>query len=394
MADYRQRDAQVRAIARNMFLEPKGPDDTGGHFYGRGCTYFIKNVIDRSDVLDWRSSVFDPFVNTLRAHVTPDFGIDFVREGIRENNGLAFMHRKTPAADIYFVTNVQDRPVDTRIAFRVTGRAPQEWNPYDGSIEPLYEYEELGGCTKVPIRLAPFESTIVVFAGPQSTPHVTYSNYLKVLGVGKTGLEALAARNGVHMVATGTTRQAAVVEGLPGPFEISGEWRLVIAGKEFPSMEKTLLRLDSWTNAPSTKHFSGTGRYTITFELPSSYVAEDIELRLSLGDIGNIGDVELNGARAGVIWMRGQTLDVTRFVKPGRNSMVVLVTNTLINRVAGWKKTPPLPPELAATYGRGHDDDTPTTQRLYGFEPLPRSGLLGPVRITPLKRVQMNWTVH
>jgi hypothetical protein len=118
-------------------------------------------------------------------------------------------------------------------------------------------------------------------------------------------------------------------------------------------------------------------------------VAEDIELQLSLGDIGNIGDVQLNGARAGVIWMRGQTLNVTRFVKPGRNSMVVLVTNTLINRVAGWKKTPPLPPELAVTYGRGRIDDSFTAQRLYGFGPLPLSGLLGPVRITPLKRVQM-----
>jgi hypothetical protein len=389
MAHYRQRDAQVRAIARNMFREPKGPDDTGAYFYGRGRTYFIKKVIDRRDVLDWRSSVFDPFVNTLRAYVTPDFGIDFVREGIRENNGLVFTHRKMPPADIYFVTNVQDRPVDTRIAFRVTGRAPQEWNPYDGSIEPLHEYEELGKCTKVPLRLAPFESTIVVFAGPQSAPHVTYSDYLKVLRVDREGLEALAVRNGAHMATTGTTRQVAVVEGLPGPFEISGEWQLVLGGKEFPRVEKTLSRLDSWTNDPSTKHFSGTGRYTITFELPPSYVAEDIELQLSLGDIGNIGDVQLNGARAGVIWMRGQTLNVTRLVKPGRNSMVVLVTNTLINRVAGWKKTPPLPPELAVTYGRGRIDDSFTTQRLYGFGPLPLSGLLGPVRITPLKRVQM-----
>jgi hypothetical protein len=230
-----------------------------------------------------------------------------------------------------------------------------------------------------------------VFTAPQSTPHVTYSNYLKVVRVGENSLEALAARDGVHSASTGTTRQVAVVEGLPAPFEISGEWRLVLGGEGFPRVEKTLSRLDSWTNDPSTKHFSGTGRYTIAFELPSSYVAEDIELRLSLGDIGNVGDVQLNGARAGVIWMRGQTLNVTRLVKPGKNNMVVLVTNTLINRVAGWKKTPPLPSELAATYGRGHSDETSTTQRLYGFGPLPLSGLLGPVRITPLKRVRMKW---
>ena len=76
--------------------------------------------------------------------------------------------------------------------------------------------------------------------------------------------------------------------------------------------------------------------------------------------------------------MRGQTLDVTSAVKPGRNDMTVRVTNTLINRVAGWTRTPPLPPNLQALYGRGVNDDTPQGRRLYGFSPLPRSGLLGP----------------
>jgi hypothetical protein len=83
---------------------------------------------------------------------------------------------------------------------------------------------------------------------------------------------------------------------------------------------------------------------------------------------------------------------VTKTLKAGRNLLTVDVTDTLINRVAGWKTVPELPDDLKSLYGRGIDDDSPQARRLFGFEPLPRSGLLGPVTIQPLKRVRMNWS--
>jgi hypothetical protein len=394
LADYRQSDAEVRAIAADMFREPAEFDGTGEHQYGRGQTYLMKKVLDRTDPLDLRSSVFDPFVNTLRRHVPPDMTIDFVREGLRENNGLAFLHRKLPEADIYFVANVQDRPVDMPVAFRVSGMAPQAWSPYNGEIKPVFEYDEQDGRTVVRLQLAPFESTILVFT-PQETPHVSSSDFARVVDVDSQGFVALAARNGVHsVVPTGAGQHSVAsvsIDSLPGAYTISGNWQLALEGPGFPRTEKTLSRLTSWTDDPTTKYFSGTGRYTITFDLPSSYVNPDLQLQLTVGDVGNVADVEINGRHVGAIWVRGQTLDVTSAVKAGRNEMTVQVTNTLINRVAGWTSAPPLPANLQALYGRGVDDDTPQGRRLFGFSPLPRSGLLGPVLITPLKLVRMNW---
>lgn len=394
LADYQQSDADVRAIAADMFLDPVGLDGTGGHRYGRGQTYLIKKVLDRTEPLDRRSSVFDPFVNTLRRHVPPDLTIDFVREGLRENHGLVFLHRKLPEADIYFVANVQDRPVDMPVGFRMSGVAPQAWNPYNGEIKPLFEYDEQDGRTVVPLRLAPFESTILVFTS-QERPHVSSSDFAKVVDVHAQGFVALAARNGVHNVVLAGAGQHSTpsvsVDSLPGPYEISGNWQLALEGPGFPHTERTLSRLTSWTDDPATKYFSGTGRYTLTFDLPSSYVAQDLLLQLSVGDVGNIADVDMNGKSVGVIWVRGQTLDVTSTVKAGRNEMTVRVTNTLINRVAGWTSAPALPDNLQALYGRGVDDNTPQGRRLFGFSPLPRSGLLGPVVITPLKQVRVNW---
>jgi hypothetical protein len=280
------------------------------------------------------------------------------------------------------------------VTFRVSGVAPQAWNPYNGEIKPLFEYDEQDGRTVLPLRLAPFESTILVFT-PQERPHVSSSNFAKVVHVDSQGFVALAARNGVHNVAPAGAGphsvQSVGVDSLPGPYEVSGNWQLALEGPAFPRRERTLSRLTSWTDDPATKYFSGTGRYTITFDLPSSYVAPDLLLQLSAGDVGNVANVEMNGSQVGVIWVRGQSLDVTSAVKAGRNEMTVRVTNTLINRVASWTSAPPLPDNLQALYGRGLDDDTPQGRRLFGFSPLPRSGLLGPVLITPLKQVRVSW---
>jgi hypothetical protein len=116
LAGHIEHDAQARAISDALFRETR---------YGAGHTVLLQKVMERRDMLDWKSSVFDPFVNALREHVAPDLAIDFVREAMRENNGLMFAHRTAPDADIYFLANMQDRPLATRVAFRVTGKAPQ-----------------------------------------------------------------------------------------------------------------------------------------------------------------------------------------------------------------------------------------------------------------------------
>jgi hypothetical protein len=150
-----------------------------------------------------------------------------------------------------------------------------------------------------------------------------------------------------------------------------------------------LSQLTSWTDDPRTKHFSGTGRYKITFELPGSFVADDLVLHLALGVVGNIAEVTLNGKRVGTCWMRGQCLDVTSVARAGANSLVVAVTNTLINRVSGLSELPPVPEDLRPHFGRELEGRGVHARGLIGYEPLPNSGLLGPVEIRASKRVRV-----
>ncbi len=365
--DHVARDARVKELTRRIFA---------GERYRAGRAYLLEKVMYRRDVLDRKAAVFDPFLKLLRTHVPPDLTRDFVREDIRENTGLLFAHRRGLEADVYFLTNVQDRPLESRLAFRITARRPHFWDPMDGSIRAAGEFEISGSVTRIPVRLAPYASVFVVFAGQPDPRRVRKSNFHEVL----SPRQALASRNGRFYADDRTYR----VEGVPAVFEIAGPWRLSIAG-----IRKRLLLLESWTEDPATRHFSGTAAYEARFELPAEYFQPDLRLRLSLGDLGNVGEVELNGAPAGVVWMRGQSLDVTDLLKPGVNVLTVKVTNTLINRVAAWTREPPLPPDLAAMYGGGLRQSWQGVRNVYGFEPLPRSGLLGPVTLTPFRVVPL-----
>ncbi|OHB75039.1 MAG: hypothetical protein A2W31_03970 [Planctomycetes bacterium RBG_16_64_10] len=388
-ADYQRKDAAVRAIAAKMFDTPvwrRNP--TAPRDYGQGKTYHIQYVIDRSDVLERHSSALDPFLNTLRRHVRPDFGIDFVRAELRANGGLSFTHRRLPDRDIYFVTNIQDRAVDMPVAFRVSGRPPSRWDPYCGRVTPLAEYQQETDVTWLPVRLAPYESTFVVFGDGPARPHVTSSTWAEIRRVEQGTVEAIARDNGTHWVTLdhGAETQVAVT-GIPAVYEIAGQWQLTLVGRDFPPLVTSLARLVSWTDNARTKHFSGTGVYTIDFDLPDSYFADQLQLYLSLGVVGNVAEVELNGQSIGTCWMRGQQLAITAAARTGSNTLTVRVTNTLINRVAGFKELPPVPDHLVPRYGRGLPRNRSEARGVICFEPLPNSGLLGPVVIRPTKRV-------
>lgn len=87
--------------------------------------------------------------------------------------------------------------------------------------------------------------------------------------------------------------------------------------------------------------------------------------------------------------MRDQKLDITGVVKEGDNKLVILVTNTLINRVSAMKEPPPVPEDIVSRFGNGIIiKDIP---REFGFKPLPASGLIGPVQIMPMLAVTVDF---
>ena len=258
---------------------------------------------------------------------------------------VAWIHRFTGDAHIYFIVNHTDRPLDTEARFRAPGREPELFRPDTGAIDAA-SYVIEGPRTKVPLHLAPRESVFVVFR------HAAQ----------------IAARN------------------LPRPAEttivtLGGPWDLTFPPNFGAPPSLQLAKLDPWTanSDPGVKYFSGTATYAKTITAPPAQFRPDSKLFLDLGAVKDIAEVSLNGASLGTLWHAPYRVDITRALKPGANRLEIRVTNEWTNRILGDRLGPPdkrvlgpPPPGPPARAGRG------------GAEP-PESGLLGPVEIISVK---------
>jgi hypothetical protein len=171
---------------------------------------------------------------------------------------------------------------------------------------------------------------------------------------------------------------------LPEPLQVSGNWKMKLEGHGFETFETTRDSLTSWTDQPRTRHFSGTGRYEISFDVPADKLAEKSPVWLDLGQVGNLAEVELNGQPMGVAWMEPHRLDVAQALRAGKNQLVVRVSNALINYVSGLKQPTEVPVELQARLGKANREAYPegdAARQEMAETDLPASGLLGPVKL-------------
>lgn len=291
-------------------------------------------------------------LGALGAVVAPDFAL----AGHAQSDGLTFIHKRVEDVDLYFVTNLQPNPIKTEAGFRVSGKTPQRWDAVTGKIAPVADFRWNNEGTTIPLAFAPWESAFFVFT-PGADP----------------------AKNGPFPY--NMTR----VDGGEVRRPIDGEWKMKLEGYGFETYETKLAQLASWTDNPRTQHFSGTGRYEIEFDLPRGEGAvQGARMILDLGQVGTVAEVELNGQPVGVAWMAPYKLDITAAARPGRNKLVVLVTNTLINYVTGLKEPPDVPAALQPRLGKANPAIYPQSQLAYremSETDLPPSGLIGPVKI-------------
>ena len=387
-----ENDRKVQKIISELFGKLNGRNIESNQ-YGKGNVHYQKKVIHRYIWWDQHISKFDPFLKILKTYISPDFEIDFNYEEIRRNEGLSFLHRKIDNADLYFITNVQDKSVSMPINFRVQNKNVWNWDPYNGEITQLFYYSNSQNGMKLPIVLAPWESTILVFEEGESTSYVSKTNMDRVVEIVDNKVLAEVSKNGSFYINVVNDADEKFITkdvfDLPAPIVISGNWKLILESEHFQRVEKDLNYLSSWTDEDETKYFSGTGKYTIQFQLPNNYINSDLKLELDLGKIGNIGEVIINGKNAGTVWMKGQKCDITNLVKNGKNELTVFVTNTNINRVSSFTKPVPVPDNLVKKYGTAKKGGS--MPREFGFEPLPPSGLMGPVKIIPIKLIEIEY---
>jgi hypothetical protein len=98
--------------------------------------------------------------------------------------------------------------------------------------------------------------------------------------------------------------------------------------------------LKPWTQT-GLANFSGTAIYTRTFNLPEGY--SDKRVMLNLGRVSSVADVFVNDEHAGTLEWRPYQLDISKLLRPGKNEIKILVTNTEANQraVGTWHRILP-----------------------------------------------------
>jgi hypothetical protein len=260
---------------------------------------------------------------------------------------VGVVHRKLPYAEVYFLANTSNRPVKAKAAFRVKDLLAAWWDPTSGKAAKA----------DMDLELAPYESRVLVFSRAVAPP--------------------VPAMSGAMVPAV----------------DVSDNWTV-----RFPdspqAVQMTTLR--PWTDDESRKFYSGTATYQRTVEAPAAMLRAGRRVFLNFGEgtvvdpaserrapsgmrawlespVREAAQVFVNGKAAGAVWKTPFEVEITSLLKPGANTLLVMVANLALNVLAKG----PLPDykELIARYG-----DKFQAQDMVSVRSLP-AGMLGPVKL-------------
>ncbi len=385
LTEYPRRDERVRALADKLW-GPCDGKEVLEHSYGQGK-------------IVWGRSLRE----ILRAR---GIGPDFQFASRSDQTELDYIHRRTETADVYFVANKNPRWEEVDCTFRVTGKAPELWMPDTGEVRRQPVFDAVEGGMRVPLRLPPLGSVFVVFRHDVAKDHVVSLDKdnrrvfpvspgdvgelasAEVLAEDGQRFDLLASEPGTYTLETAQGRKARVqVQALPLPHQITGPWQVRFPEGWGAPASATFDKLISWTDHPDDgiKHFSGIARYEKQFELPAGLLTSDHQLTLDLGRVRFVADVWVNDKHLGILWKPPFRVDVTEAIKPGNNHLVVEVANTWSNRLTGDARSPD-----GKRFTNTNVTHALTWEVPWKDAPLHESGLLGPVRLFCVKRIELD----
>ncbi len=294
--------------------------------------------------------------------------------------GLEWTHRREAGVDVYFLANTGGAALDTEVSLRVTARAVALWDALEGQRLPAPAWRNVAGRTVLPLRLAPGESRFIVLSDGGVAPHLAQAHLAAGQSLEWRGERLVMAGAGeARLLRSDGRRLAPVAPAMPPAIELDQPWTLSFAGWRAPPERLTLKQPALWSDlAPDRVRFhAGSGTYATQIDLPRHLLVRDIRLMLDLGAVHAMAEVAVNGRLAGRRWIAPFRLDITAFLRPGRNTIAITVTNTWHNRLVGDRVLPEAE-RVAWVYPklRGTKDWLPARDA-----PLLPAGLAGPVRI-------------
>lgn len=259
------------------------------------------------------------------------------------DSGLNYIRRKTDKGVYYYLVNHTAQTIDNYIPVNANGSACLLLDPQSGSTG-VGQIRKEKGALKVRLQLSPGEAMFVLVSESKMMAEAW-----KYLG-----------------------KSMALIP-------LAGPWKLTFTegGAVIPTATE-LKKLVSWTDLPdqAAQNFSGSARYTTTFELKGSLAGEYL---LDLGKVCESARVRINGKDAGILWSIPFTTKIGKYLRNGTNTIEIEVANLMANRIRQMD-------QQKVQWRNYHEinfvniDYKPFDAS--GWKPM-TSGLLGPVVIKP-----------
>lgn len=266
-------------------------------------------------------------------------------EMMKTRYGLQYIRRTNDEGHHYFISSLQPTGVDAWVDLAVPVKSALFFDPMTGKVGKA----EVKGKS-VRLQLASGESVILKTFANREVEADEWA-YLTPNSL------SLSIDNGWTLSFT---------ESEP---RIQGAWKLQ--------------ELGSWTDCkeiPNATINMGTGIYKVEFDMPT-IVAD--EWMLDLGDVRESARVRINGQEVATLFAVPFRTAVGKFLKTGKNVIEVEVTNLPANRIADydrrqipWRKFKDIN-VVGINYKKGG----------YGNWDIVPGGLLGPVKLIPMKKM-------
>ena len=265
------------------------------------------------------------------------------------DQGLRYVRRKHVSGYYYFIVNQQAKDVDAWVPLAIPAGTASLFDPYTGQSGIARTRKEKGKPLEIYLQLKAGQSLII-------DARDTY----RQIGPAWPYFQAAGA-----------------------PQTLGGKWELTFTdGQPAIARTFTLDSLHSWTLLPDTavKVYAGAARYRISFDKPA-VTADDWQL--DLGTVRESAVVRLNGHTLDTLWALPFSTRIGQYLREGKNELEVEVVNLPANRIADYDRRGK---EWQIFYEINFVNVFYKPFSAAGWAPVP-SGLLGPVRLLPLKQI-------
>ncbi|KAA0126784.1 glycoside hydrolase [Chryseobacterium sp. SN22] len=211
------------------------------------------------------------------------------------DTGLKFVRRKYSGGKYYYLVNHSPKEINQNIPLNFIGKQVVLMNPENGNSGTA---ETQDGSIRVQLKSG---ESIIIKTSEDADRSISKWKY---------------------------------TEKTDAPVVLSRPWQLTFkeGGPELPE-SRTLSELQPWTDFTedaSTQSFSGTGIYTSSFKLKKSK-ADDFVLKFDR--LYESAKVIINGRDAGMVWSLPFEVNVGKYLKKGKNTIQIEVSNLMANRI-------------------------------------------------------------